>query len=128
MSNEQSFTPQPDQAQWYGQESPLPGEKTSFRNDDLESIAIYQARQAIAKAISVTPSGQLEVIPAAIEQVRRTGWQEIAQTSLLTVKMRKAYGLNRLDLYEEDQSDPAIFSTGPGIADNTEQDTLKDVA
>jgi hypothetical protein len=123
MSNEQSLTPQSDQPNWYGQASFIPDEQVDFHKSDLEPVAVFQARQAIAAAISTAPSGSLELKAVDIDKKPETPSQEMQRIARTIQKMRQAYDKNTFDLNEDDELSMAMFSAPrPEVADVTQDD------
>lgn len=123
MSNEQSSMPQSDQPNWYGQASFTPGEQVDFHKSNLESVAIFQARQAIADAISTAPSGSLEVHALEIDKKPESPSQELHRIARMLQKMRQAYDANTFNLEEDDELSMEVFNTPkPDVSSVTKDD------
>jgi hypothetical protein len=123
MSNEQSLAPQSDQPNWYGQASFIPGEQVDFHKSNLESVAVFQARQAIAAAISTAPSGTLEVKAVDIDKKPETPSQEMQRIARMLQKMRQAYDENTFDLETDDPlSIDALTPPKPDVTTITKDD------
>jgi hypothetical protein len=123
MSNEQSLTPQSDQPNWYGQASFIPGEQVDFRKSNLIPVAVFQARQAIAAAISTAPSGSLELKTVEIEQKPETPSQEMQRIARMLQKMRQAYDANTFNLEDDDELSVEVFNVPkPDVSAITKND------
>lgn len=110
MSNEQSQIPQHDQPNWYGQASFIPGEQVDFRKSELDSVAILQARRAIAAAIATAPSGTLEVKTPEVAMQPETPSQEMRKIAKMLGYMRKAYDDNTFNLEDDDVLSMEMFT------------------
>lgn len=123
MSNEQSLTPQSDQPNWYGQASFIPDEQVDFHKSDLVPTAVFQARQAIAAAISTAPSGSLEVRALDIDKKPETPSQEMQRIAKMLQKMRQAYDSNTFNLEEDDELSMEMFGVSqPDVSHVTKDD------
>lgn len=123
MSNEQSLTPQSDQPNWYGQASFIPDEQVDFHKSDLVPAAVFQARQAIAAAISTAPSGSLEVRALDIDKKPETPSQEMQRIAKMLQKMRQAYDSNTFNLEEDDELSMEMFGVSqPDVSHVTKDD------
>jgi hypothetical protein len=123
MSNEQSLTPQSDQPNWYGHASFVSGEQVDFHKSNLVPVAVFQARQAIAAAISTAPSGSLELKTVEIDKKPETPSQEMQRIARMLQKMRQAYDANTFNLEEDDELSVEVFNVPkPDVSAITKND------